>query len=55
MVADTTTIALNLTFLTTLGAGFLMFLGHFMAFAAILVLVGGGRFITLSSAAFCHR
>lgn len=54
-MADTTTIALSLTFLMTLGIGFLMFLGHFLAFTTILVLVGGGRFITLSFAAFCHR
>lgn len=51
-MAETTTIALNLTFLMTLCIGFLLFLGHVLAFTTILVLVGGGRFIAMSFAAF---
>jgi hypothetical protein len=48
---DTTTTALNLTFLMTLGIGFLMFLGQVLAFTTILVLVGGARLAALSFAA----
>ena len=49
------TIALNLTFLMTLGIGFLMFLGHVLTFTTILVLVGVGRLVALSCTAFWRR
>ncbi|WP_427134347.1 hypothetical protein [Pseudarthrobacter sp. S9] len=44
---DSTTTALNLTFLMTLGMAFLMFLGHLAVFTAILLLAGAGRVLAL--------
>ncbi|WP_426979614.1 hypothetical protein ACQCSU_10310 [Pseudarthrobacter sp. O4] len=40
---DPTTIAINLTFLGTLGVAFVMFLGLFVVFVATLVFAGVGR------------
>jgi hypothetical protein len=48
MMDVTTTVALNLTFLVTLGIGFLMFLGHVFMFATVLMLAGAARFIALT-------
>lgn len=48
MMADTTTIAFSLTLLMTLGIGYLMFLGHALAFTTILVLAGGAKLAALS-------
>lgn len=39
----TTTVAMNLVFLTTLGIGFALFCYHLILVAAVLVLVGVGR------------
>lgn len=39
----TTTVAMNLVFLTTLGIGFALFCCHLMLAATALVLVGIGR------------
>lgn len=52
---DTTTVALNLTYLMTLGIGFLMLPGHVLAFTTILMLVGAGRFVALSFTALWNR
>lgn len=55
MIDATTTLALNLTFLATLGIAFLMFLGHVIAFTAILMLAGAARFLAFSSASLWNR
>lgn len=41
----TTTLAMNLVFLTTLGIGFALFCCHLILAATALVLVGVGRFV----------
>jgi hypothetical protein len=46
-VEDPTTIALNLTFLGTLGVAFLMFFGLFIVFVLTLVLAGVGRLVAV--------
>jgi Zn-dependent protease with chaperone function len=55
MIDVTTTVALNLTFLLTLGIGFLMFLGHVIACTVILMLAGAARFLAFSSASLWNR
>jgi hypothetical protein len=52
---DTTTIALNLTFLMTLGIGFLMFLCHVFMVATVLMLAGAARFVALTYTALWNR
>ncbi len=44
---DPTTIALNLTFLMTVGVAFVMFLGLFLVFVATLVIAGAGRLVAV--------
>jgi hypothetical protein len=55
MTDVTATVALNLTFLVTLGIAFLMFLCHVIAFTAILMLAGAARFLTFSSTSLWNR
>jgi len=55
MMDDTTTVALNLTFLMTLGIGFLMFLGHVLVFTTFLMLLGAGRFVALTFTGLWNR
>ncbi|MGY2744715.1 hypothetical protein [Arthrobacter sp. UYCu723] len=55
---DPTTIAINLTFLGTLGVAFVMFLGLFVVFVATLVFAGVGRltvFIVMAIAGVLAR
>lgn len=40
---DVSTVALNMTFLMTLGIGFLMFLAHVLIFTTMLMLAGAAR------------
>jgi hypothetical protein len=55
MMEVTTTAVLNLTFLMTLGIGFLMFLGHTFMFATVLMLAGAARLIVLTFTALWNR
>ena len=55
MIDVTTTLALNLAFLVTLGIAFLMFLGHVITFTTILMLAGAARLIAFSSASLWNR
>lgn len=52
---DPTTIALNLTFLGTLGVAFVMFVGLFAVFVATLVTAGLGRLVALIITAIAVR
>ena len=45
---DVSTVALNMTFLVTLGIGFLIFLAHVLIFATILMLAGAARLTALA-------
>jgi hypothetical protein len=47
-VLDVSTVAMNMTFLVTLGIGFLIFLAHVLIFATILVLAGAARLTALA-------
>ncbi|MBT2551567.1 hypothetical protein [Arthrobacter sp. ISL-5] len=50
-----TTMVLNLTFLATLGAGFVFFLWHLLIFTIILVLADAGRLAALTLIALSGR
>lgn len=52
---DPTTIAINLTFLGTLGVAFVMFVGLFAVFVATLVTAGLGRLVALIVTAIAVR
>jgi hypothetical protein len=54
-VEITTTVALNLTFLMTLGIAHLMFLGHVLVFTSVLALVGAVRFVAVTFTSFERR
>ena len=47
-MGDPTTIALNLTFLGTLGVALVMFFGLFLVFVATLVIAGVGRLVAVT-------
>jgi hypothetical protein len=48
-------IALNMTFLVTLGIGSLMFLAHVLMFTTILILAGAARLAVLTFTALWER
>ncbi|MEC5204616.1 hypothetical protein [Arthrobacter sp. MP_M7] len=50
---DVSTLVLNMTFLMTLGIGFLISLAHVLMFATMLVLVGVARLAVLTFTALC--
>ncbi|MCU1522347.1 MAG: hypothetical protein JWN19_2732 [Arthrobacter sp.] len=52
---DISTLALNMTFLMTLGIGFLMFLAHVLMCATVLLLAGAARFAALTFTALWNR
>jgi hypothetical protein len=54
-MVDVSTLALNMTFLMTLGIGFLMFLAHVLMFTTILMLAGATRFAALAFTALWNR
>ncbi|MCP9000091.1 hypothetical protein NFC73_10160 [Pseudarthrobacter sp. RMG13] len=54
-MGDSTTIALNLTFLGTLGLALLMFLGLFLLVVITLLLAGAGRLFALTVMALLGR
>lgn len=51
---DVSTLALNMTFLMTLGIGFLISLAHVFMFATMLTLAGLARLAVLTFTALCH-
>jgi hypothetical protein len=52
---DVSTLALNMTFLMTLGIGFLIFLAHVLVFTIMLMLAGAARLALLTFTALWER
>jgi hypothetical protein len=52
---DVSTLALNMTFLMTLGIGFLIFLAHVLIFTTMLMLAGAARLAALAFTALWNR
>jgi hypothetical protein len=52
---DVSTVALNMTFLLTLGIGFLIFLAHILIFTTMLMLAGTTHLAALTFTALWHR
>jgi hypothetical protein len=52
---DVSTVALNLTFLLTLGIGFLIFLAHILIFTTVLMLAGAAHLAALTFTALWNR
>jgi len=52
---DVSTFALNMTFLLTLGIGFLIFLAHILIFTTMLMLAGAAHLAALTFTALWNR
>lgn len=52
---DVSTVALNLTFLLTLGIGFLIFLAHILIFTTMLMLAGSAHLAALTFTSLWNR
>jgi hypothetical protein len=52
---DVSTLALNMTFLMTLGIGSLIFLAHILMFTTILMLAGAARLAVLTFTALWKK
>ncbi|HEY8701042.1 MAG TPA: hypothetical protein VIM08_08785 [Arthrobacter sp.] len=52
---DDSTVALNMTFLMTLGIGFLIFLAHVLIFTTMLMLAGAAHLAALTFTALWNR
>lgn len=52
---DVSTVALNMTFLMTLGIGFLIFLAHVLIFTTMLMLAGAAHLTALTFTALSNR
>lgn len=52
---DVSTVALNMTFLMTLGIGFLIFLAHVLIFTTMLMLAGAAHLAALTFTALRNR
>lgn len=52
---DVSTVALNMTFLLTLGIGFLIFLAHVLIFTTMLMLAGAAHLAARTFTALLNR
>lgn len=52
---DASTVALNMTFLLTLGIGFLIFLTHILIFTTLLMLAGSAHLAALTFTTLWNR
>ena len=52
---DVSTVALNMTFLMTLGIGFLIFLAHVLIFTTMLMMAGAAHLTALTFTALWNR